>query len=280
METIPEDDDESAIEESDYEIAQEPPPSARLSSIVRPSQPFPVSPDNRCNSSSGLRHSAEYPAPSPPRAPPEAWEPYFSPADALLAHRDQQVPSRDPRSIPARSSYRGDKKTFVPYHPRRKSRPISRQVRFTTRQLHVDLDDDNDERGIDRGGGHWDKEYERDRDRNGGWDGGWDIQLDPQRLLLTTNPYSASRHPSYPSPSPGGSRPAQPYYNILEDRDYNIVEDRESELGSSHERYNWGLPDIWEYPKLPGNARPGPCQSSYERPRDDPDIEFTVDNGS
>ena len=156
---------------------------------------------------------------------------------------------------------------------RRESQPIPCQISFT-RQPHVDLDDDDDEREIGRGGGgrdgerHW--EYDRDRDR----DGGRDIHSNPRRSA--TFPYSASRHPPRPNPSPGGSSRPTPL-NV-------IYEGRESVPGSNHGKYNnyqTPPPDILEYQRRPvtdSTRRGGPgfsCQSSYGPPRDD----YTGDNG-
>ena len=241
-------------------------------------------------SSTGLRSDDRHrPIDSPVKPPPYYDHRERSSSRDGYAHRDQQVPSQDPRPNPARSSYGGDDRDYIPqystphrphgpppYHLQRESRPISRQVSFN-RQPHIDLDDINDERDIDRGGRdrerHWDREYDRDRD----WDGGRDLHSDPRR---STPYYSASRHSSYPNPSiPGGSsRPAP--------QDYDVYEEWEGAPGSSLGRYNnyrGPPPDNLEYQRRPDSARSGPGlsrQSSYVRPRDEPDRRFTGDNGS
>ena len=260
-ETIPEraDDDksdESAIEENDYDRAQETTEQGRTTRI---------SMDKSCEKEElpHLRTSGQ------------------SLVDTNLRSDD--------RPIPARSSY-GDERDYdlqystpqrphglksSPYHPQWESRPISLQVSFT-RQPHVDLDDNDNWRETDREEGrdrerYWDREYDRDRDRRGGerdqerlgnW--GWDdrdrerdrdrrrdiLLLDPQRLMAYPYPYSASRHASYPNLLPGDSL-----------------------------NY-WSPPDNLE---RPDSTRSGPGlsrQSSNVRPRDDPDRRFTGDNGS
>ena len=76
------------VEEPEELIRSPPPPRARLSSIDRPPQPSPVSPDNNTRwdsslgrSSGGSIHSAEHLARSPP---PEVWMPAISPAEDAL----------------------------------------------------------------------------------------------------------------------------------------------------------------------------------------------------
>jgi hypothetical protein len=310
-ETIPEwaDDDgpdESDIEDNDYERSRETTEQGRpwkstdksrdkekRPHLRRKSRQSPVDAGLRSDdlgSSSSLRSDDRHRPIDSPGKPPSYYD-YREQSSSRdsYAHRDQQATSQDPRPIPARSSYGGDDRDYSPqystphrphgpkpslYHPQRESRPISRQVSFT-RQLHIDLDDDNDEREIDRGGRdrerHRDREYDRDRDR----DGGRDIHSDSRRS--TTYPYPPSRHSSYRNPSPGGSRPAP--------QDYDVHEDWEGAPGSSLGRYNnyrGPPPDSLEY-RRPDSARPGPGlsrQSSYVRPRDDPDRRFTGDNGS
>ena len=67
------------------ELLRSPPPRTRLSSIDRPSQPSPASPDIRCDSSlgrsSGSIHSAEPRSPPIRAPPPEVWNPAISPAE-------------------------------------------------------------------------------------------------------------------------------------------------------------------------------------------------------
>ena len=263
--------------------------------------------------SSSLRSDDRHrPIDNPGKPPPYYdYRDQSSPRDSY-SHRDPVPPHQDPRPIPARSTYGGDDRDYnpqysashrpkpPPYFPQRESRPISRQVSFT-RQLHLDLDEDNDERDIiDRGGArdrdrdrdrerHWDRDYDRDRDRDGG---GRDIHSagDPRRSA-NTYPYSASRHSStsstsYPNPSStttgGPSRPA------TVSQDYDIHDDWDMGV-SPGPRYNNSYrspppPDNLEYQRRPDSARPGPGlsrQSSYVRPpRDDPDRRYTGDNGS
>ena len=303
--------DESAVEENDYDRVQETTELGRTTRIsmdksrqkekrphIRTSRQSLVDPGLRSDDlgSSSMRSDDRHrPIDSPGKSPPYyEYREQSSPRDNY-AHRDQQVPSLDPRPIPASRSSYGDERDYgpqystphrpphgpksPPYHPQRESRPISRQVSFT-RQPHADLDDDNDEREMDRGGRererHWEREYDRDsRDR----DGGRDIHSDPRRS--TTYPYSASRHPLYPNPSPvGSSRPAPP--------DYDVYEDWEGVPGSNHGRYNnYRSPpplDNLEYQRRSDSTRPGPGlsrQSSYVRPpRDDPERRYAGDNGS
>ena len=325
-ETIPEraDDgpDESAIQENDYERAQETNEQgrARISTDKfreekrphhrRNSRQSPVDASLRSDEllgSSGLRSASsstmQY-ATSPPLNRPLSSQPslifddrrypidssgkpppYYeyrdqsSPRDSY-PHREQ-VPSQDhpsARPIPARSPYGGDDRDYgpqyltphrphgpkSPYHPQRESRPISRQTSFT-RQPYVDVDDDDDERDMDRGRGerYWDREYDRDRDR--------DIYSEPRRA--TTYPYAAApRHSPYPNPSP---RPVPQDYVHMSD----VHDDREGAPGPSHGRYNYRSlpPDDWRPPDSPHPTLSR--QSSYVRPRDDPDRRFTGENG-
>jgi len=277
-------------------------PRTRLSSIDRPSQPSPVSPDRWDGSigrSSGSIHSTDrHPARSPTRPHPEVRKPkpppYYeyrdqtSPRDSY-PHRDQQIPSQDQpnsaRPIPVGPSYGGDDREYgspysrpkPSYHPQRDSRPISRQASFT-RPPYLDLDDDDDDRDMDRGGRDrerpWDRDYERDRDR----DGGRDVYTESRRG--TAYSYSTPRHSPYPNPPPGGPRPAPQEYVNMSD----FYDDRsEGAAGPSRSRNNYRSlpPDDWEYQRPPDNTRSTPSrQGSYVRPRDDVDRRFSTENGS
>ena len=313
-------DESDDFEENDYERAQETNEHGRPWISTDKSRDKEIRPHLRRNSrqspvdaaagfrsedvgsSSGLRSDDRHRPIDNPGKPP----PYYdyreqpSPRDSYAQHRDQQVlPSpQDSRPISARSSYGGDERDYgpqystphrshgpkpPPYIPQRENRPISRQVSFT-RPLHLNLEDENDEREIiDRGGGgggggrdrerHW--EYDRDRDR----DGGRDIHPDPRRST-SGYPYSASRHSSYPNPpTPGGSTRPVP-------QDYDVHEDWEGVPGPRYNNSYRGPPlDNLDYQRRPDSARPGPGlsrQSSYVRPpRDDPERRFTTgDNGS
>ena len=173
--------DESAIEENDYDRAQETTEQGRTTRIsmdkspekekrphVRTSRQFLVDPGLRSDnlgSSSMKSDDGHRPIDSPGKPPPYYdYREQSSSSRDNYSHRDQQVPSLDPSPIPARSSY-GDERDYglphgpksPPYHPQRESRPISRQTSFT-RQPYVDLDDNDNER--DRG-----RDRERHRDR-------------------------------------------------------------------------------------------------------------------
>ena len=263
----------------------------------------------------GLRSDDRHRPIDNPRKPP----PYYDyrvqsfPRDSY-PYRNQQIPPpppQDPRPMSSRSSYGGGNDRDYgsqystphgphgpkppPYLPQRESRPISRQVSFTRQLLHLDLDDDNDERDtIDRGGRggdrdrdretHWDRDYDRDRDRDGG---GRDIHssgADLRRSSITTYPYSASRHSSSSSHSkpsttitPGGGSSSRPPL-----QDYDVHEDWDGVPGP---RYNINRdPPPPPQRRLSESTRPGPGlsrQSSYVRlpPRDDPDRRYG-DNGS
>ena len=230
-----------------------------------------------------------------PGKPPPYYEYTSSPHRDSYPHRDQQAssPAQDQppaRPSPARSSYGGgdDNRDYgppypiphrshgpkPPYYPQRES--ISRQASFT-RQPYVDLDDDVDDKDIVRGGErHWEREYDRDRDRDRDRDAGRDVYSEPRRSA--TYPHPASRHLPYPNPSPVGPRPSPQEYVHMTD----FYDDRpETVPGPNHGRYNHRSPDDWEFQRPPDGARPTPSrQSSYIRPRDDPDRRYTAENGS
>lgn len=213
-----------------------------------------------------------YPIDTPAKPPP-----YFSP------RANQQTFSQDQlsaRPIPAKSSYGGDDRDHgppytsshrshgpkSPYHLQRESGPVSRRTSFT-RQLYVDIDEDDDERGADQER-LWDREYDRDRDRDGG----------RSELRRPTYAYSAPRHSPYLNSSPGGSRPAPQDYIHMND----LPDDRlEGAPVQSHGRYNYrGLPDDLEHPRPPDSTRPAPSrQPSYVRPREEPNRRFSGENG-
>ena len=293
--------DESDIEGNDYERVQETieqvRPWTRISTTTNTDKGV-----LRCDDvvSSGLISDDRHRPIDIPVKPPPYYE--SSPRDSY-AHR------QDPRPIPARLSYGGDDGDYGPqystpyrpphgprpptYLPQRessptsRSRPISRQVSFTRRQLYLDFDDERDiiidREGRDRNRErHWD----RDKDRDGG---GRDIHstaaaADPRRSTTPSYPYSAQRHSSYPNPSttPGGSsKPAL--------QDYDVHDEWEGGPGPRYNnRYRGPLPnphlDNLEYRRRPESARPGrglSLQSSCVIPqRDDPDRRYSSDNGS